>query len=171
MEIRFIQDPIDNNSSLWRTRLPFEICKIWNWCNETGKLKDISCRDMLRRMDASGQIRVPARFEGKKVKPRGPDLVPYRLHDTTPIEDGIRDILPIRISIKQARMAVSDDYKSLLAQYHFLGFDMTAGENIKYMVYSVQGQCWRVLYLILQTGFVSEPRDRCIGKRFNGSKK
>jgi hypothetical protein len=161
-EIRFIQDLIDNNSSWGRTRLSVEICKIWNWSDESGNPKDISCRDMLRRMDARGQIRLPARFGGRKVKPRGPDRIEYRLHETAPIECGLKDILPIRISIVAARTSDSDDYKSLIAQYHYLGFDMTVGENIKYLVHSCQDQLLACL-LFGSSAWSSAPRDQYIG--------
>jgi len=161
-EIRFIQGLIDNNPSWGRSRISVEICKIWNWSDESGNLKDISCRDMLRRMDAKGQIRLPAKFGGRKVKARRPDRIQYRLHDTTPVICNIKEIMPLRISIVQARTADSDDYKSLLAQYHYLGFDMTVGENIKYMVYSRQGRLLACL-LFGSSAWACDPRDRYIG--------
>ena len=161
-EIRFIQDLIDNNSSWGRYKLSIEICKIWNWSDESGNLKDISCRDMLRRMDARGQIRLPAKKRDSGRRAGSTNIIQYRLHDTTAIECGIRDILPIRIIIVQARTADSDDYKSLLAQYHYLGFDMTVGENIKYMVYSRQGQLLACL-LFGSSAWSCATRDQYIG--------
>jgi len=158
-EIRFIQDLIDNNPSWGRTRLSVELCTIWNWSDESGNLKDISCRDMLRRMDAKGQIRLPDKKCDGGIRAGRTALIQYRLHDTT---RDIREILPVRIGIVQARTADSDDYKSLLAQYHYLGFDMTVGENIKYMVYSRKGQLLACL-LFGSAAWSCAPRDQYIG--------
>lgn len=161
-EIRFIQDLIDNNSSWGRSRLSVEICKIWNWCDESGNLKDISCRDMLRRMNARGQIRLPEKKRDSGRRTGSRDRIQYRLHDTNPIACDIREILPVRISIVQAKTADSEDYKSLIAQYHYLGFNMTVGENIKYMVYSRQSRLLACL-LFGSSAWSCAPRDQYIG--------
>ena len=88
-------------------------------------------------MDAKGQIQLPTKYGGRGFRSRAPYHIQLRLHDMTPIESPIKDVLPVSVSIIEAHTAGSDDYKSLLAQYHYLGFKTTVGENIKYMVYSV----------------------------------
>jgi hypothetical protein len=162
IEIRFIQKLIDNNPSWGRTKLSVEICKIWNWCDVSGNPKDISCRDMLRRMDAKGQIQLPTKYGGRGFRSRAPYHIQLRLHDMTPIESPIKDVLPVSVSIVKAGTADSDDYKSLLAQYHYLGFKTTVGENIKYMVYSRQGQLLACL-LFGSSAWACAPRDQYIG--------
>lgn len=50
----------------------------------------------------------------------------------------------------------------MIAQYHYLSFDVTVGENIKYMVYSRQGQLLACL-LFGSSAWTCAPRDQFIG--------
>lgn len=41
-----------------RTRLSRELCLVWNWRNNAGRLKDMACRTLLLKLEARGQIRL-----------------------------------------------------------------------------------------------------------------
>ena len=161
IEIAFINDLIAKNPSWHRTKLSQELCLLWNWCDHNGKPKDISCRDLLRNLDAKGQICLP-KSQMVTRRPGSRDRVQLQLHDTSPITSGIKAVLPLRIEIVQPRTAQANEFKSLIEQYHYLGFDMTVGENIKYMVYSSQGQLLACL-LFGSSAWACAPRDSFIG--------
>ena len=161
VEIAFINDLIARNPSWLRSKLSKELCLLWNWCDHNGNPKDISCRDLLRQLDAKAQICLPkAKFIFRK--PGYRDHVQLQLHDTSEITSGIKAILPVRIEIVEPRTVQADEFKSLIDQYHYLGFDMTVGENIKYMVYSHQGQLLACL-LFGSSAWACAPRDAFIG--------
>ncbi len=46
---------------------------------------------------------------------------------------------PLQIKAVEEKQQVHE-FKSYIEQYHYLGFDRTVGENMKYMVYSVDGR-------------------------------
>ncbi|EXX90691.1 hypothetical protein BG53_13100, partial [Paenibacillus darwinianus] len=55
-------------------------------------------------------------------------------HSTADIVSSLRDLSPLRIDrVRDA--AASKLFKHLLAEYHYLGYSGTVGENMKYMVY------------------------------------
>jgi hypothetical protein len=84
------------------------------------------------------------------------------LHDTTEIAADIKDILPVRVETALGRTFQNEEFKSLISQYHYLSFDTTVGENLKYLVYSRQDQLLACL-LFGSAAWSCAPRDRFIG--------
>ena len=120
-----------------RSRLSKELCELWGWKSESGQLKDISCRDLLRSLDAAGHIKLPpARNSAhKKGRHKGIQLT---FHDTTPMETRLRVVVPVIVEIADGRDKISE-FKSLIEQYHYLGYGRSVGECIRYMVRSSDG--------------------------------
>lgn len=134
-EITQINQLIASNPTWRRSRLSIELCHIWYWYDQVGKPKDISCRTLLRELDVKGIIALP--ISHHKTRQTGSkDVIRTILHETADITCDIKDVLPIRIDVVKERTHQGHEYKYLIDQYHYLGFDMTIGENIKYMVYS-----------------------------------
>ena len=52
---------IELNPEWGRSKLSQKLCEMWGWRGENGQLKDISCRDVLRALDAAGKIKLPER--------------------------------------------------------------------------------------------------------------
>lgn len=161
-EIELIKKLISNNPTWGRKRLSIELCQIWDWRHPDGHPKEISCRDLLRRLDAKGLITLPPRLTKAYIKPGRQNHTQLRLHDTTVIAADTKDILPIRLEIVQDGTFQGQEFKSLLEQYHYLGFDRNIGENLKYLVYSQQGKLLACL-LFGSAAWACAPRDQFIG--------
>ena len=159
-EIEFIQQFIQNNPSLGRTQLSKQLCILWNWCGPNGQYKDISCRDMLRELDKRGKITLPV-SQNAMHKLRKRTSVKHLNHDTTPVTKSLRELLPLKIEIVSSG-TLSNCYKSFIDQYHYLGFDRTIGENIKYIVYSCNNIPLACL-LFGSAAWSCSPRDKFIG--------
>jgi hypothetical protein len=162
VEIELIQKLISSNPTWSRTRLSIELCRIWDWRHLDGHPKEISCRDLLRRLDAKGLIVLPPCKQQPVFKPGHKNHIKLMLHDATEISGDIRDILPIRIEIVPEGTFQGQEFKSLLDQHHYLGFDRTVGENLKYLVYSRQGKPLACL-LFGSAAWACAPRDQFIG--------
>ena len=131
-DIKTIQSIIKSNPTWHRTRISQELCQLWNWRNDTGKLKDIAARAMLRKLDKENLIDLPApvrsanntyRYQSKQEEPK------YQ-----PIKERLSVIQPIRITQvktqEQARF-----FRALLSHFHYLGYSGPVGENLQYLVY------------------------------------
>src|SRR5271157_1099920 len=129
VEIELIQKLISANPTWGRTRLSIELCRIWDWRHPDGQPKAISCRDLLRRLDAKGVIQLPQKIGKNGLKRGSQNHTQFMLHDTTEIAADIKDVLPVRVETVKERTFQSQEFKSLISQYHYLGFDMTVGEN------------------------------------------
>jgi hypothetical protein len=94
-------------------------------------MKDIACRDMLRALDKAGKITLPppmcpSRKAGNKAK------IKHLGHNMDPVERPLADLMPVRLDTVSAGPAL-DGFKSYIDQFHYLGFDRTVGENMKYV--------------------------------------
>ena len=86
---------IQQHPSWNRTRLSKELCKLWNWRNACGDLKDMACRTLLLKLEKQGQLSLPP------PRNRPPQLrsrrLPDMLHSTDPITDDLTSVMPISL--------------------------------------------------------------------------
>jgi hypothetical protein len=78
-----------------------------------------------------------------------------------PIEEKLLDLMPIRIEIVTDKYELNE-FKSYIQQYHYLGYDVNAGENIKYFVYDKDGHKLACL-MFGAAAWACQPRDDFIG--------
>jgi hypothetical protein len=58
-DIAFVRELIEQNANWSRYRLSRELAERWNWRNGNGQIKEIDCRNLLRKLDEKGLIRMP----------------------------------------------------------------------------------------------------------------
>ncbi len=130
-DIKSIRHLIADNPDWHRTRLSKELCKLWGWRTETGLLKDMACRSMLRKLEQKRLVTLPvARHSGNRQR-RIPDVP----HDCDQIEADLRRIRPIQLVAIQGRGAADDLFHCLMDRYHYLGCKGHVGEHIKYIAF------------------------------------
>lgn len=131
-DINTIQSIITTHPNWHRTRISKEICKLWNWRNDIGRLKDIAARSLLRRLDNEGIIKLPPpqtsannhyRYQVNYAKPEY-ESIQEKLSSLQPIQ-----IVPVKTS-KQANF-----FRALLTHFHYLGYNGPVGENFQYLIY------------------------------------
>jgi hypothetical protein len=159
-EIDLINRLITDNPSWGRSRLSRELCQIWRWQSHDGSPKDISCRDLLRDLDFKGIIKLPLQQHNAR-RPGCKDKIQFMIHDTTSLSINIQELMPLKVEAVFKPGFKLHEFKSLIEQYHYLGFDMTVGENMKYMIY---GQNGRLLACLLfgSSAWSCAPRERFI---------
>jgi hypothetical protein len=148
---------MEANPGWHRSRLSLEICELWDWRGPNGQLKDISCRDMLRDLDAKGEIKLPKALR----KGGNGNKIAHMCHDTKPIDCSLKELMPIRIEVLTdvERLAA---FKSYISQYHYLGYDRSVGENLRYMIFSRNGTPLASL-MFGSAAWSCNPRDKVIG--------
>lgn len=137
-DIDRVREIIVSNPSWRRTRISQELCSRWGWFNRLGQPKDMACRSLLLKLEAKGYITLPARsaFPSNGLQHRDiPDITP----DTTPIAASLRDLLPLAIEVVKGKDSTSL-FCSLLSRYHYLGYGVTVGENMKYLIRDKRGR-------------------------------
>ena len=155
-----INKMLEANPDWHRTKLSQELCKKWGWAGENGQLKDISCRDIFRDLDAKGEIKLPKRRTLGHTK-GGADEVVLMMCDTTPIKEPLSKLQPLSLEVVVGKNNLME-FKSYMAQYHYLGYDRNIGENIKYFVRDRQVRTLACL-MFSSAAWKCAGRDRFIG--------
>jgi hypothetical protein len=132
--IDFIRKTIAANPDKGRTALSVMLCEIWGWRDSTGRTKDMSCRDMLASLDKAGKIALPPPMSAGR-RPGDSKGVRHLAHDETPIAAKLGGLQPLRVDVVPGKAGM-EQFKSLIDQYHYLGFDRCISESMPYMVYS-----------------------------------
>ena len=167
-DIERVREIIVSNPSWRRTRISQELCSRWGWFNHLGQPKDMACRSLLLKLEAKGYITLPARsvFPLNGLQHRSiPDINP----DTTPIAASLRDLLPLSMEIVKGKDSLSL-FCHLLSRYHYLGYSVTVGENMKYIIRDKFGRplscvlfgsaAWKVACRDGYVGWSKECRER-----------
>jgi len=131
-----INQVIAQNPDWGRERISIHLCELWDWRVPGGKVKDISCRDMLRALDKSGRIKLPAPLNTNGQGPR--HSIKHLEHDTMQIVCGLEQLRPLSVEVVERGESLTE-FKSMIDQYHYLGYDRTVGENMKYTIRSNSG--------------------------------
>jgi hypothetical protein len=159
-KIAQIQQLLKEHPDWHRSRLSKELCELWNWKSENGQLKDISCRDLLRSLDADGRIQLPPQRNGARQKGRAVSIQ-LSFHDMTPMETKLKAVKPVIVEIADAREKIGE-FKSFIEQYHYLGYGQSVGECIRYTVRSRDGVPLACL-MFGSSAWRCAPRDQFIG--------
>ncbi|MCL1981666.1 MAG: DUF4338 domain-containing protein [Clostridiales bacterium] len=156
---------LDEHPDWNRTKLSEELCKLWDWKSDVGQLKDISCRDVLRALDADGQITLPPKKKRGTLKGRnnreGIQLCFFNAAQPAPIEARLKAVAPVIVEIADAREKIGE-FKSFIGQYHYLGYGQSVGECMRYMVRSRDGDPLACL-MFGSSAWRCAPRDKYIG--------
>jgi Druantia protein DruA len=117
--------------SLSRQELSRRVCQQLGWVNRAGRLKEMSCKVALLRMERAGLIGLPApRQPGVNGRVRQDDLsIPRPGH-------------PLRVQLSSLRLelvrseAAARWYRALMRGHHYLGGKPMAGAQLRYLLWS-----------------------------------
>jgi len=138
-EIGLIRGLMTVHCDWGRTRLSEELCRLWDWRNAQGRIKDMAARTLLLKLERHGLIKLPARQRPSSNEFRN-RRVPLVDHASKPICGSLDDLRPLSVSIVPPGSPDVRLFKSLLAQYHYLGHRNTVGENLRYLVRDRHGR-------------------------------
>jgi len=159
-DILFIKDFILEHPSWHRTRLSQNLCELWDWRNANGDLKDMSCRNMLLKLDRQGHICLPPAI--RKPPQLGSVRIAEMLHSTDPIATDLINLSPITIVDARENPYHHDLFNYFVHRYHYLSFRSTVGENMKYMAFDRRQRPLACL-LYGAPAWKTQSRDRFIG--------
>ena len=161
-DIALIEDLINSHPNWSRTRLSRELCLCWNWRNDAGNLKDMSCRMLLLKLEKMGYMELPPGIHSGNNNERNKIVEPV-LHSKELISEDIKELLPLQICVVER----ADGYdlklfKYFISAYHYLGWRGPVGEHLKYLVLDNQSRPLACL-MFGASAWKIEARDRFIG--------
>jgi hypothetical protein len=163
-ELQLIQALAADFSALSLTELSQTVCELLQWKRPNGGLKNHECRLLLERLAEMGWVRLPAL---RAAGPKGPRVVAVSNRGEPGLElsGTAREFEPLQLQVIQRGQDESSRlWMELVERYHYLGYRVPVGANLRYLV-----RCARcpeqVLACLLWTSpaWRMEVRDRWIG--------
>gem|GEM_PF-318869 len=158
-EINRIRILLRDNPSWNRSRLSGELCRLWNWQRPDGQLKDMACRELLRKLESRNLITLPPRqLPGPG---RLPTIEPVEV-DRGSVSCTFSGIKPVKVVNARSSVEYEKTFNYLVKEYHYLSYSRPVGQNMKYLIL---GQNERFLGCLLfgSAAWKVTPRDRWIG--------
>lgn len=158
-EMDHIRELIESDQQYNRAQLSRVVCQKLNWLRPDGRLKDMSCRVAMLRMQSDGLICLPPpkRINGNgRIRPQLTSASECTHSITTPVHT-LGEIELHRVDTrKQSRL-----WNELIERYHYLGYKPLPGAQIRYLVEANKN-------IIAAIGFGAAawtvaPRDKWIG--------
>jgi len=164
-ELEKIRILIANNPGFTRSKLSREVCRMLQWLKPDGKLKDMSCRVAMLRMDKDGVIRLPAPTSVKN---------PVKKIKFTTATDPQNMIvctanhLP-KLHLQIVTKTTSSLWNEYIERYHYLGYNLLPGAQLRYFIRA--GEQIVALSGFGAAAWQTAPRDRFIGWNHDQRKK
>jgi len=123
-------------SRYWLSR---ELCRVWNWRDPKGQIKDMAARALLGKLEERGWICLPAK------RCESPNRMRHRKvalldHPRDAILGPLAELQPLEIrELSQGSEGLAL-FESLLHQYHYLSYTSSVGLNLKYLVLDGRGR-------------------------------
>ncbi|MHC4607950.1 MAG: Druantia anti-phage system protein DruA [Planctomycetota bacterium] len=160
-DIDFLSQLIKQNPSWSRRHLSIQLCRLWNWRNANGQIKDMAARAMMLKLDKLGYLKLPPRRQTPSNR-----MLTKRIesvaHQTTAIECDLKKIKPLQVVVTRKHPQHESLFACLLSHYHYLGYRGIVGENMKYLIFDCHQ---RVLACVLfgSAAWSVQCRDNYIG--------
>jgi hypothetical protein len=160
-DITRIRELIAGNRHWSRWRLSKVLSAEWNWRNANGQLKDMAARSLLVKLNERGLITLPPRKQvpSNRMASRSIQLPVW---DRMPVCGPLQSLEPLTIREISSEPADRHQFSSALAEFHYLGYRGTVGENLQYVVTDADGRPLACL-LFGSAAWKCRPRDEYIG--------
>jgi hypothetical protein len=161
-----------------RRALSREVCEHLGWRRADGKLKEMSCRVALLKLERCGEIRLPpaAPFHRGRKREQGASA-----ELASAIEVRLDKLQPIQLTrIGSAGSADSKLWKRLMDRYHPLGSGPLCGAQMRYLIRGWRGEvlgglafsaaAWKVRARDQWIGWDDEARQQNLGRVVDNSR-
>jgi hypothetical protein len=143
-----------------RKRLARQLCELWQWRDERGRLKDFAARSLLLKLEARRLLQLPPLQLHKRRAPRPKATLPD-WQPPAPWSAPLAQIRPVRVQPLSAGSPAARRWAYYLDQYHYLGLHVV-GENLGYLATDVHGREVAAL-LFGAPAWRCAPRDQFLG--------
>jgi hypothetical protein len=160
-EIELIREVVSDFRALSLTEIARTICELLEWKRPNGRLKNHECRLLLEKLGAAGLLTLPPLRESG---PRGPRVVISTEHgaEQEPLSCSVGQLSPLTLTVVHSR-SESALWNELVQRYHYLGYRVPMGANLRYLVRSVSADQVLACLLWSSPAWKMAPRDGWIG--------
>ena len=118
-----------------RSQLARQVCQEFGWLNAQGRLKEMSCKVALLRMERAGLLVLPPprarNGNGKRPRPAQHLLA----LEQTPLTLPAHQLHPLSLVLARTRPERLL-YRQIMVQHHYLGYCPMAGAQLRYLLFN-----------------------------------
>jgi hypothetical protein len=158
-ELALIRQAAADYAGLGITEISRTICEWLDWKRPNGRLKNHECRLLLERLRDHGVLTLPALHRSGR---RGPRTVSItgESDPQSAIQTTVADLQPL--CLVQVPPPDGALFRQFIERYHYLGYRIPTGANLRYFVQSRSGQMLACLQWS-SPAWTMAARDRWIG--------
>jgi len=159
-ELQLIRQLVADFPTLSRTELAATICELLDWRRANGTLKTRECFSWLQQLQTTGGFtQLPA---VRPTGPRGPHAIALNeaSDPQTPLVGPLRHYLPVQLQLL-TNCGERQLFQQYLQRYHYLGYRVPFGAQLRYFACSQQGLL--ACLLLTSAAWRMAPRDQWIG--------
>lgn len=163
-ELQLIQEISADCAALGRTEISRTLCELLEWKRPNGGLKNHECRLLLERLEALGWLQLPAVRPLGRRGPRG--AAPTGQSEPEPeLTGSVGQFDPLCLEVvPPGAHRASQLWRALIERYHYRGYRVPFGANLRYWVRSPHsGQPVLACLLWTSPAWRMAARDRWIG--------
>ena len=135
-ELELAREIAKNHAGLAVTEMARTLCELWDWKRQTGRLKDLECRQLLEHLQTQGWLKLPP---VRRLGRRGPR--PIRLTEASApqaaVEGTAGEFEPLELRVVECQPE-RRLWTELMERYHYLKYRVPVGANLRYFVLSGQ---------------------------------
>jgi len=148
---------------LSRMELAATVCELLGWIRENGRPKARECREWLENLDAAGELTLPQKRTGRPVGSKTSIPAESQPAGAPQITGSAGELGPIRVERITDR-AGRLRFRELIGHYHYLGYRVPYGAQLRYLVLSSRPQREELgCLLFTSAAWRMAPRDQWIG--------
>jgi len=166
-EVELMRQMTHDYAGLGVTEIARTICELLEWKRPNGGLKNHECRQLLERLQAEGVVTLPAL---RKLGGRGPrrEDLSQPLVEPEPVECAASECEPLELALVEGE-AESRRWRVHVESYHYLGWRVPFGANLRYWVRNRDRElacllwtspAWKMHARDAWIGWSDEPRKR-----------
>lgn len=160
-EVQLIREVAADFRALSLTELARTVCELLEWKRPNGRLKNHECRLLLEKLSAAGVVTLPPL---RQSGPRGPRVVISTDNgaEQAPLHCSVGQLSPLTLTAVR-NSSESALWNELIQRYHYLGYRVPVGANLRYLVRSTATHQLLACLLWSSPAWKMVARDRWIG--------
>jgi hypothetical protein len=118
----------------WRSQLARQVCQEFGWLNAQGRLKEMSCKVALLRMQRAGLLVLPAPRGRNGNGKKSPPLQRLLALEPAPLSLPAHHLHALSLQLvctPRERLL----YRQMMSHHHYLGYYPMAGAQLRYLLY------------------------------------
>ncbi len=131
-QILRIAEIVERHYHEGRTRISQQVCQVLQWKQPNGRLKDVACREVLRKLHQLGIVRLPPSRGGGAVWKPAESSLQYTVAHAPITSLAFSEIELCKVE-SRADMHL---WNSLVSTFHYLGSSRIVGRQLKYIAWA-----------------------------------